>query len=75
MIQAVDGKLSNASTILLEAHQIDACEEDYVKAIGKGFIRQYHHFTYPSPGVVACLYVKGVGDYVTHKMAQGAGVD
>lgn len=75
VIRAVGGKLSNTIDVLLEANQIHACDEDAVKAVGKGFIRKYHHFTYPSPGVVSCRYIKGEGPYVAHKMIQGAGVN
>ena len=74
VIQAIGGKLRNQMSILLEAAQIDACDELNVKPVGKGFIRSYHHFTYPSAGVVACSYVKG-GSYVVHKMTQGPGMN
>lgn len=73
VIEAVGGKLSNTTPVLLDADQIYACDEANVKAVGKGFIRNYHHFTYPSPGTVACQYIKGEGPYVIHKMIQGAG--
>lgn len=72
VIQAIEGKLSNQISIMLEPAQIDDCDEENVKPVGKGFIRDYHHFSYRSPGVVACSYIKG-GDYVLHKMKQGAG--
>lgn len=71
VIQAIEGKLSNQISIMLEPAQIDDCDEENVKPVGKGFIRDYHHFSYRSPGVVACSYIKG-GDYVLHKMKQGA---
>lgn len=74
VIGAVQGKLSRQMSILLEAAQIDACDEDLVKPEKRGFIRKYHHFTYPEPGVVACQYVKGVGAYMTHKMCKVAGM-
>jgi hypothetical protein len=73
VIQAIGGKLTNQISILLEAAQINACDEENVKPVGKGFIRNYHHFTYQSAGVVACSYIKG-GPYVLHKMKQGAGM-
>lgn len=74
VIAAIGGKLSNQISILLEAAQIDGCDEENVKPVGKGFIRNYHHFTYRSPGIVACSYIKG-GAYVLHKMKQGAGIN
>ena len=73
VVGAIEGKLSNAMTTIFEAHEIDACDEENVKPIGKGFIRNYHHFTYRGAGVVACRYIKGVGQFTTHKMYQGAG--
>lgn len=74
VVDAIQGKLSRTMTTILEADQIDACDEENVKSIGKGFIRNYHHFTYCGAGVVACRYIKGKGNYVTHKMQQGSGI-
>ena len=75
VIRAVNGKLSNTTTVLLEAAQIDDCDEDIVRPVGKGFIRKYHHFSYAGAGVVLCRYIRGVGPAVRHTMAQGAGID
>ena len=72
-MDAIEGKLSNMVTTILEPEQIDACDEDGVKSVGKGFIRRYHHFTYRGAGIIACRYIKGVGAYAVHKMNQGAG--
>lgn len=74
VIRAVEGKLSNQTSILLEPAQIDGCDEENVKPVGKGFIRNYHHFSYRGTGVLACQYIKGVGSYQLHKMTQGPGM-
>lgn len=74
VVEAIEGKLSNMVTTIFEPEQIDACDEENVKSIGRGFIRNYHHFTYRGAGVIACKYIKGVGAYAVHKMNQGAGV-
>lgn len=73
VVDSVVGKLSNMMTMILKAEQIDACDEDNVKSIGKGFIRNYHHFSYRGAGILACRYIKGSGDYSIHRMKQGAG--
>ena len=75
VVEAIEGKLSRTMTTILEADQIDACDEENVKAVGKGFIRNYHHFSYRGAGVVACRYIKDVGRDVMHKMTQGSGTD
>ena len=73
IVEAVEGKISNMVTTIFEPEQIAACDEENVKSVGKGFIRNYHHFSYRGAGVVACRYIKGDGDYVIHKMTQGNG--
>lgn len=74
VIRAVNGKLSNTTTVLLEAAQIDACDEETVKPVGAGFIRKYHHFSYGGVGVVLCRYIRGEDPVVRHTMTQGAGI-
>ena len=61
-------KLKNTNCIVLKYETIEKCDEEQVKVIGTSFMRKYHHFTYPSSGVVNCKYVKGEGDYTTHRM-------
>lgn len=61
-------KLSSTMSITLDYETIENSDEEIVKPSGQGFIRLYHHFIYPSPGVVNCKYVKGVGDYKSHSM-------
>lgn len=72
IMQAIQGKLVNQSSVLLNAEEIDACDEEPVKPVGKGWIKKYHHFQYRGPGIVACSYIKG-GPQVIHKMVQGKG--
>jgi hypothetical protein len=74
VIQAVGARLSNTTTILLEAAQIDACDEDAVTPVGPAFIKKYHHFSYAGPGVLTCRYIKGVDPAVRHTMKQGTGI-
>jgi hypothetical protein len=74
VIQAVGARLSHTITVLLEAAQIDACDEDNVQPVGPAFIRKYHHFSYAGAGVLNCRYIKGVGPAVRHTMKQGGGM-
>lgn len=73
VIHAVQGKIRNMVLVEFDARQIDACDEDDVKPVGKPFIKKYHHFSYGGAGVVNCRYIKGVGPAVRHTMIQGAG--
>lgn len=63
-------KLSNTECIILVREDILKCEENIVKPHGPAFIKLFHHFTYVSPGVVDCKYVKGVGHFNRHQMNQ-----
>jgi hypothetical protein len=72
VIRTVQGKICNMMLVEFDARQIDACDEDNVKPVGKGFIKKFHHFSYAGVGVVNCRYIKGVGPYVRHTMVQGA---
>lgn len=63
-------KLSNTECIVLAREDILNCEENIVKPHGPAFIKLFHHFTYVSPGVVDCKYVKGVGHFNRHHMNQ-----
>lgn len=74
IINAVEGKIRNTLLIQFDASQIDACDEENVEPVGKGFIKKYHHFSYGGAGIVKCRYIKGVGPYSKHSMIQGAGV-
>ena len=62
--------LSNTVTVELTRDQINACDESAVSACGGPFIKKYHHFTYPRPGVVHCKYMKGKGEYKEELMKQ-----
>jgi len=75
VVEAIQGKLSRTMTTIFDAREIDGCDEENVKSVGKGFIRNYQHFSYRGAGVVACRYIKDVGPYVLHKMNQGSGTD
>jgi len=62
--------LKNTTSIELSAKEVNDNDEDIVKPVGKGFVRQFHHFKYAGPGVVLCQYIKGRGNYVTKEMRQ-----
>jgi len=62
--------LRNTETRVLTSEDICKNDEKIVKPVGESFIKRYHHFTYPAPGVVNCRYVKGKGDYFKHEMRQ-----
>jgi hypothetical protein len=66
--------LSNTESIHLSAETIQECDEDIVKPTGKGFIKQYHHFTYVSAGVLKCQYIRGKGEYQQHTLQQQKGM-
>ena len=74
VIQAVGARLSHTTAVLLEAAQIDACDEENVRPVGPAFIKKYHHFSYAGPGVLSCRYIKGAGAAVRHTMKQGGGM-
>ena len=74
VIQAVGARLCHTTAVLLEAAQIDACDEENVRPVGPAFIKKYHHFSYAGPGVLSCRYIKGVGTAVRHIMRQGGGI-
>jgi hypothetical protein len=63
-------KLKNTTSVELTYQDINEADEEPVRAIGKNFIKKYHHFTYISPGVVGCRYIKGIGDLVMNRMSQ-----
>jgi hypothetical protein len=65
--------ISNTESIYLSAERIQECDEDIVKPTGKGFIKQYHHFTYVSAGVLKCQYIRGQGEYKQHTLKQHVG--
>ena len=44
---------------MLTVAEIYACDEPLVKPRGKGFIKQFHHFTYHSEGILICKTKKG----------------
>lgn len=66
--------LKNTTSIELTAAEVNNCDEDVVKPVGKGFVRQFHHFKYAGPGVVLCQYVKGRGAYIRKEMTQSNGI-
>jgi hypothetical protein len=73
-IIACMSNVSNTESIHLTAERIQECDEDIVKPTGKGFIKQYHHFTYVSAGVIKCQYIRGQGDYKQHTLNQQIGM-
>ena len=62
--------LSNTVTVQLTYENIQACDELPVTSCRSPFIKKYHHFTYPRPGVVNCKYIKGQGEYKEELMKQ-----
>lgn len=62
--------LSNTVTVELTYDAINACDEPAVSPCHGPFIKKYHHFTYPRPGVVQCKYMKGNGEYQEEIMRQ-----
>src|ERR1700744_6436572 len=46
--------LKNTTSIELSANEVNDADEDIVKPVGKGFVRQFHHFKYAGEGVVLC---------------------
>lgn len=74
-IIACMSNISNTESIHLSAELIQECDEDIVKPTGKGFIKQYHHFTYVSAGVIKCQYIRGQGDYKQHTLKQQVGTN
>jgi hypothetical protein len=65
--------LKNTHSIQLSAEDVEACDEDIVKPVGKPFIKKYHHFAYQSVGVLKCKHIKGEGEYVIEKTKQMTG--
>ena len=66
--------LKNTTSIELSAKEVNDADEDIVKPVGKGFVRQFHHFKYAGPGVVLCQYIKGKGVSVRKEMSQSKGM-
>lgn len=66
--------LKNTNSIELSAKEVNDADEDIVKPVGKGFVRQFHHFKYAGPGVVLCRYIKGQGPVVRKEMSQSKGM-
>lgn len=62
--------LSHTMTIELTYAMIQACDDLTVTSSKAPFIKKYHHFTYPRPGVVHCQYIKGQGEYKEELMKQ-----
>jgi hypothetical protein len=62
--------LSNTETIILAYETIQSMDEPAVTPCRAPFIKKYHHFTYPRPGVVHCKYMKGTGQYQEELMKQ-----
>ena len=60
--------LKNTTSIELSAKVVNDNDEDIVKPVGKGFVRQFHHFKYAGPGVVLGQYIKGHGSYARKEM-------
>lgn len=67
--------LTNTTSYELTAEQIEECDEDIAKPKGKGWVKQYHHFSYAKPGVINCQYVRGKGAYQTHQIVQIEGIN
>lgn len=67
-------KIKNTTSIELKSQEIRDSDEDVVKAVGKGFIKKYHHFKYERPGELKCQYVRGEGGHQVHNMKQLAGM-
>ena len=66
--------LKNTNSIELSSKEVNDADEDIVKPVGKGFVRQFHHFKYAGPGVVLCQYIKGKGPSVRREMSQSKGM-
>lgn len=67
--------LKNTTSIELSANEVNDSDEDIVKPVGKGFVRQFHHFKYAGEGVVLCQYIKGQGTYARKEMNRVNGMN